>query len=136
MFIKSGFKLDVDSPYPRPTEEHFESKPDLLEYPERNKRYRYYGKIALNMVAEVIKIEDGEYKQAMIRAIANQMKKNYLSWNKDTVEDSLILEDLVKMSDGKLSTEGIKLVHFVAPKKPTKQAPSHNRGRNKKRFKK
>ncbi len=34
---------------------------------------------------------EGEEKQIMIEHLANHMKKSYLQWNKDAVEDEKIL---------------------------------------------
>jgi hypothetical protein len=124
LFIMSGFKLDVESPYPIPTEETFESKPELLEYPTRNLRFRYYGKVAIGMLVKVAEMEDNDERTAIITAIANQMKKNYLAWNKDTVQDSLILSDIGKITDGKINAEGITLAHVAVPKK--NKPPQHN----------
>lgn len=134
LFIMSGFKLDVESPYPIPTEETFESKPELLEYPERNLRFRYYGKVAIGMLKKVAEMEDNDERTAIITAIANQMKKNYLAWNKDTVEDSLILSDIGKITDGLINAEGITLAHVAQVKKARPQQ-NNNRGKNNNRRK-
>ena len=42
-------------------------------------------------------------KTALIKVIANHMKKSYLSWNKDTVKDDVIFEHLYELSDGKIN---------------------------------
>ncbi|MDP2161779.1 MAG: DUF4290 domain-containing protein, partial [Flavobacterium sp.] len=47
--------------------------------------------------------EDGELKSALIKVIANHMKKSYLSWNKDTVEDTAIFDHLFELSGGKIN---------------------------------
>jgi hypothetical protein len=47
--------------------------------------------------------EEGEMKGALVKVIANHMKKSYLSWNKDTVEDVVIFEHLVELSDGRIN---------------------------------
>ena len=130
LFIMSNFKLDVESPYPIPTQETFESKPDLVEYPVRNLRFRYYGKVVLGMIAKVTEMEDNEERKAMLTAIANQMKKNYLAWNKDTVQDVVILNDINTISKGQLDTEGIRLAHVAVVNKPRPQNNNNNRGKN------
>ena len=38
----------------------------------------------------------------LVRDIANLMKKLYLTWNRDTVEDALIAQQLMEMSDGQI----------------------------------
>lgn len=132
LFIMSGFKLDVDSPYPIPTEENFVSKPELLEYPKRNLRFRYYGKVVLGMLEKVKEMEDNDERLAIVTAIANQMKKNYLAWNKDTVEDSLILSDIRTITNGIINTDDITLAH-VAQTKKNPRSQNNNRGKNNRR---
>jgi hypothetical protein len=46
-------------------------------------------------------------KNALVKVIANHMKKSYLSWNKDTVKDDVIFEHSIELSEGKLNlTQG------------------------------
>lgn len=134
LFIMSGFKLDVDSPYPIPTEETFESKPELIEYPNHSPRFRYYGKVNIGLIKEAAKLEDNDYRKALIHATANQMKKAYLEWNKDTVEDRVILNDIRTISEGKIDASGLELKHFSAPKKQhhhNKRSNNSNKNRRK-----
>jgi hypothetical protein len=103
IFIMSDFKLDVDSPYPVPTTEVLQLKPDVLKYPQNFPKYRYYGNNITYMIAVANKWEDSEMKNALVKVIANHMKKSYLSWNKDTVQDDVIFEHLFELSGGKLN---------------------------------
>jgi hypothetical protein len=103
IFIMSDFKLDVDSPYPIPTREVINLKPDTLEYPQKNPKYRFYGNNIKYMIDVANSWEDGEMKNALVKVIANHMKKSYLSWNKDTVTDVVIFEHLYELSKGKLN---------------------------------
>lgn len=131
LFIMSDFKLDVDSPYPIPNAETFAGLPDQLEYPSRNYRMRHYGSIVRDMIQEAIKREDGEEKQELVRQIANQMKKSYLTWNKDTVDDNVILQELNVLAEGKLNTEGIELSNELVLPTHTGAASSNSRKRKK-----
>ncbi|KGO84462.1 hypothetical protein Q763_01595 [Flavobacterium beibuense F44-8] len=103
IFIMSDFKLDVDSPYPIPSKEMLEQKPERLAYPQNFPKYRFYGNNITNMIEVANKWEDGELKTALIMVIANHMKKSYLSWNKDTVKDEVIFEHLLELSGGKIN---------------------------------
>lgn len=136
LFIMSNFNLDVDSPYPIPTAEHFESKPELLEYPEKSRRYRYYGKVSINLLKDLAKTEDNDYRKAMVIEVANQMKKAYLTWNKNTVDNDVILNDIQTISEGKISTEGIELRHISAPKKPVHKPQKGKNNHHRKKYKK
>src|SRR5690554_4576603 len=72
--IMSNFKLDVDSPYPKPAPEHFQSKPRKMPYPEDNIRFKHYGKGVEKLVDKAIEMEDGEEKEALVLSIANLMR--------------------------------------------------------------
>lgn len=103
IFIMSDFRLDVDSPYPIPSREMLEQKPDRLEYPQNFPKYRFYGNNIKYMIDVANKWEDGDLKNALVMVIANHMKKSYLSWNKDTVKDDVIFEHLLELSGGKIN---------------------------------
>jgi hypothetical protein len=103
IFIMSDFKLDVDSPYPIPTRDVIYLKPERLAYPQKNPKYRFYGNNIKYMIDVANSWEEGEMKSALVKVIANHMKKSYLSWNKDTVTDLVIFEHLYELSDGKLN---------------------------------
>jgi hypothetical protein len=103
LFIMSNFKLDVDSPYPLPTPEVVNLNPERLIYPQKNPKYRFYGNNIKYMIDVANSWEDGEMKGALVKVIANHMKKSFLSWNKDTVKDDVIFEHLYELSDGKLN---------------------------------
>jgi hypothetical protein len=107
LFIMSGFELDVDAPFPKPDAEVLAAPPTPLEYPQSFPKYRFYGNNIKGMIDVVVNWEDGELKQALTYVIANHMKKCFLNWNKDTVEDQVIFNHLSELSNGKLvlSTE-------------------------------
>ncbi len=103
LFIMSDFRLEVDSPYPIPSRELLNLKPERLSYPQNFPKYRFYGNNITYMIDVANKWEEGEMKTALIRVIANHMKKSYLSWNKDSVKDEVIFEHLYELSKGKIN---------------------------------
>lgn len=102
LFIISGFKLDVDSPYGKPDQEALASRPEPLKYPQNFPKYRFYGNNIKTMIDVANTWEEGEMKTALIYTIANHMKKCFLNWNKDTVEDAVIFKHLYELSNGKI----------------------------------
>tara|TARA_B100001059_G_scaffold35659_2_gene28795 strand:- start:83705 stop:84349 length:645 start_codon:yes stop_codon:yes gene_type:complete len=102
LFIMSNFQLDVDSPFEKPQQEVLEQKPDRLAYPQRNPKYRFYGNNIKSMINVAMNWEDGDLKNALVYNIANHMKKCFLNWNKDTVQDEVIFNHLLELSDNKL----------------------------------
>lgn len=102
MFIMSNFELDVDSPYEKLSKEVLLEKPERLDYPKSASKYRFYGNNIQTMIDVAISWEPGELKDLLILTIANHMKKCYLTWNKDTVDDKVIIDHLSELSKGKL----------------------------------
>ena len=103
LFIISDFKLDVDSPFPIPTREELAERPEPLGYPQNFPKYRFYGNNIKRMIDVVVSWEEGDKKEGLILTIANHMKKCFLNWNKDTVEDDVIFNHLFELSDGKIN---------------------------------
>ena len=102
MFIISDFDFDVDSPFPKPLREDFESGPDRIPYPSSEMKYRHYGRVILAMIEKVSSVEDDAERTKMGAALANIMKRAYLNWNRDSVEDRVIKKDLREISGGKI----------------------------------
>ena len=102
LFIMSNFELDVDSPFEKPQKEMLEQGPEPLAYPQNFPKYRFYGNNLKSMIDVALGWEEGEMKDALVFNIANHMKKCFLNWNKDTVDDQVIFDHLTELSDGKL----------------------------------
>ncbi|WP_298998417.1 DUF4290 domain-containing protein [Flagellimonas sp. S174] len=100
LFIMSDFKLDVDSPFPITSKEVLQQRPEPLGYPQNHPKYRFYGNNIKRMIDVAIKWETGDLRTGLEYAIANHMKKCYLNWNKDSVEDTVIFGHLKELSDG------------------------------------
>jgi hypothetical protein len=103
LFIISDFKLDVESPYPIPTREELAERPEPLKYPQNYPKYRFYGNNIKRMIDVAVSWEEGDKKEGLVLTIANHMKKCFLNWNKDTVEDDVIFNHLYELSEGKIN---------------------------------
>ncbi len=140
LFIISDFKLDCESPYPMPEKDNIHAKPKRVAYPQKNIKYRHYGSIIENVIKEVKVMEDGADKKALTDMVANFMKHLYLTYNRDSVNDDVIFEQLKKMSGGLLEvSEGVKLsAVYIEPKdysakkqkRPIQQQQQRNNLRN------
>ncbi|MGB7527538.1 DUF4290 domain-containing protein [Sphingobacterium cellulitidis] len=102
LYIISDFKIDVDSPYPIPTKENIHHKPETLKYPNHNIKFKHYGHTVEEMIKKTLNISNPEARQKMTLSVANFMKMAYLTWNKDSVSDDQILQDLSTLSHGEL----------------------------------
>lgn len=100
--IMSDFSLDIDYPYEVVKRENMYRKPQRLPYTQSRFAYKHYGKNLENMIKAATVYEDGEQKQYLIQLLANHMKKSFLTWNKEVVDDRKIFKDMEQLSDGKI----------------------------------
>lgn len=138
LFIMSDFKLDVDSPYPKPEKESFLEKPELLSYPQNKIKIRHYGFNVQQFIDVAKKMDDGEEKEALILMIANMMKRAYLTYNnKDSVNDEAIAAHLKKISNGELTLKNPDdLINTGEIIKSISSSGGHSGHKKKKKYKK
>ena len=143
LYIMSDFKLDADFPFEKPSREALEARPEPLKYPQNYPKYRFYGNNIKTMIDVANTWEEGEMKEALVYTIANHMKKCFLNWNKDTVEDPVIFNHLYELSKGKIDLKDSKedlsdsTSLMRTKKKFVSNKTSHKKGggsRNRKRY--
>jgi hypothetical protein len=132
--IMSDFKLDIDYPYDPPVPETFTEKPKHIPYNQSDIRFRHYGKIMEQLIDNISKMEEGNpTRELNTEQLANQMKKSYLTWNKDMVEDEKIFDDLKLISRGRLKVrEDIRLQEVTDIIKIQKKKSKVSSGQNRK----
>lgn len=102
LYIISDYQLDVDSPFPAPQPMNESSKPHHVDYQNHDIKYGHYGYYMAKMIELASETEDEEMRQALAHSIANQMKRNFLEWSGNQVNDQQIIDDLKAMSNGRL----------------------------------
>jgi len=100
--IMSDFQLDIDYPYEIVRKDNLHSKPEKISYKNSKIQYLHYGRTLEQMIEKAIAYPEGEQKNDLILLIANHMKKSFLTWNKEVVDDRKIFDDLRLLSDGKI----------------------------------
>ena len=132
--IMSDFKLDIDYPCEVIKPEEFHVAPEHLSYRNSEIRNRHYGRIVEEMIAHALTLEEGEEKNYFVELILIQMKKNYIAWNKDGVEDKRIIEDLRLYTKGAIDLTDKEI--RINPNNGTQRHYQNNGKRNnKKNFK-
>ena len=146
--VIADFDIDIDSPYEIPTRDIITSKPEAMDYNQTPIEARHYGRNIENMIQVIAAKEDDQMKDAMIKALASYMRQQYLIWNKDTVSEETIYNDIRILSKGKLIVpDHIHLDHIsdkevfnrpgIMGQKEGQPRNQHNRNKNgKKRWKK
>lgn len=131
LHIISGYKIEVDSPYPKPTPEAALVKPAHIGYPQQRIKYKHYGKTVEVLIERALAVDDPERRASMVQGIANFMKMAYVTWNKDSVADETILKNLRELSGGQLQLEENINLNKVEFRPPVNRAATNtNRGRN------
>jgi hypothetical protein len=138
--IMSNFELDIDYPYDPPSPDILTDKPRRVPYNQHRIKYKHYGRTMELMIESANDLE-GEEREIMIELLANHMKKSYLAWNKDAVEDTKIFKDLTELSSGKLEidkelklTETKQILAVKTKKKKNTSGKSHGSGKSNKRY--
>src|SRR5574344_1236301 len=141
--IMSDFKLDIDYPYEIIKPDNLVVKPDMIPYPHKKIRYRHYGEIIVDLIKAACDMPEGEERDSLVALICNHMRKNYVLWNKDLIDDTKIDADLKDYSEGKLClTEHIaelmqqRFALYGRPSNNEKKNNGKNQKNNRKNYKK
>ncbi len=105
LFVMSDFKLEADSPYELPKPEELAAKPERVEYPTSKIRYGHYGKYTQKILEQSTEIKDEKEKGYLTRTMANFMKKQFLVFNNDAVENNVIANQMAELSKKELVLE-------------------------------
>ena len=100
--IMSEFKLDIDYPFEVVKPTTLQQKPEKIPYNTQRIRYMHYGRLLQTLIEKTVTYPEGERRQELIDFMANHMKKSYLTWNKEVVDDRKIFDDLRELSHGEL----------------------------------
>ncbi len=137
LYIMSDFKLDADSPYPIPEPAAFQEKPARLKYPQTRIKYGHYGKGVEKIIEHVANKPEGPEKDAQSVMVANLMKRHYLTWNRETVADDFIIDQVRELSENRINMKpGTVLIsssEILGVAKPPQHRPmKHNKNPKKK----
>ena len=115
LYAISGFDIDIDSPYPAPEPERLTARPVMVPVKRKPLKATHYGRNIESIIDLIADQPDGDIKTAMIRSLAIYMRQQYLIWNKDSVSDETIFQDIEKLSDYRIKVpEGIQLTRIAS----------------------
>ena len=110
LYLMAGLDLDIDAPYPAPIVDDLQSRPQVIPLKSKPVKATHYGRNIESSIELIAGEPEGEVKTAMIRSLAIYMRQQYLIWNKDSVADQTIFNDIEKLSDYRIKVpEGISL---------------------------
>ena len=140
LFAISDYKLDVDSPFEKPTPEVISAKPNRVPYPMHDVRLRHYGYLTERFANRACQIEDPQLRKVLVGYIANHMKKTLISLNKDYATDDRLMKEIRLLTNDQLEIDGeVKTAYYH---EPSRQNNNHqnkqgrkNNNKNKGKFK-
>ena len=109
LYVMSGSTLDVDAPYPLNAMEYLNDKPQRMDYALTMPRFKHYGTNVELLIQKAVELEDEKERESAIVSLGKLMKTLYRSYNKDSITDDVILNDIRSLSKGKLNMD----LHYI-----------------------
>lgn len=124
--IMSDFKLDITYPYELIRKDNLNTKPDFIPYTSSERiTYRHYGRTLEMLIRKAAELEDGDEKNNLVALLCNHMRKNYVAWNKDNIDEQKIADDLRELSGGKLRLTD-EIAQLMEDRVSTSNRPKNN----------
>ena len=133
--IMSEFKLDIDYPFEVVKPTTLQQKPEKIPYNTQHIRYMHYGRLLQTLIEKTVAYPEGERRQELIDLMANHMKKSYLTWNKEVVDDRKIFDDLRELSHGELDMNPESMTLTASRDIMNRNRPANKNNNNKVRNK-
>ena len=99
------YQLDIDYPVNIVPQEEVQAHPAPLPYPMKDIKRRHYGYLVEQAIDYAKTLPEGELREAFTKCIANQMKQDLFIWNRDSMDNALVAQDIERYSNGKLSID-------------------------------
>lgn len=102
LFLIADFKLEVESPYPIPTRETLQRRPERLPYPKKYPKFRHFGKNLEMVIDKAMREKEGDVREGLTQYIGNYMRLAYTNWHKEAIHDDMITSELSDITNGRL----------------------------------
>ena len=133
--IMSEFKLDIDYPFEVVKPTTLQQKPDRIPYNTQRIRYMHYGRLLQSLIEKTVEYPEGKRREELIDLMANHMKKSYLTWNKEVVDDRKIFDDLRELSHGAIDMNPESMTLTASRDIMNRNRPANKNNNNKVRNK-
>lgn len=127
----SRYKLDIDYPVEIVPELEATEHPQPLHYPMQKIRRRHYGHLVESALKYAQTLPEGEERTALVGMVANQMKQNLFVWNRDSMDENLVMQDIKRYTDGQLQLQPD--FHFASVGIPSNSQLANNGSKSKKK---
>lgn len=96
------YKLDIDYPVDIVPQEEVQAHPAPLHYPMKDIKRRHYGYLVEQALEYARTLPEGELQKYVTESVANQMKQDLFIWNRDSMDNALVAQDIERYTDGEL----------------------------------
>ena len=136
--MMADYKLDVDSPYPMPTQQEASVHPtEHVPYPMKKIRLRAYGAVVQDMLNAAVHANTEEERLQIAAMTAVYMKKLIIQGGKETNAEDRVCADMSDMTDGALQYDFAEMLEYLPEagaqqqqqQRPKRQWQNRNQGR-------
>ncbi len=99
LFIMSDFRLDVDSPYPLPSREDLQVKPEYLKYSQGGISHKHYGKNIVKILNRIGQ-ENLSTANETLANVVRYMRNKSAEYNQEHPNNEVLLNDIMVLSEG------------------------------------
>ena len=86
-------------------QEEVQAHPAPLPYPMKSIKRRHYGYLVEQALDYAMTLKDEGMRHYVTESIANQMKQDLFFWNRDSMDNALVAQDIKRYSAGKLQLD-------------------------------
>lgn len=127
--IMANFDLDIDYPVEVTSAEKFSERPNPLPIPKRRIPVRHYGNLVIKTLDHICTMDEGPERDELIRIVANQMKRDLITYGNAAPDNERVISDIANFTDGKVQIDPSKIkFDFIV----TERKPEKNKNKNKK----
>lgn len=105
LYLMSGKQLDIDWPFDVSGAEKIHAKPQPIPLPQNRIRMRHYGRLVEELLEKVKEMPAGDERNELVRQLANQMKRDLLTWGHGSADDEKVADDLARLTDGAIQLD-------------------------------
>ena len=110
LYTMSNYNADLESEFPMCERKLHEKRPKKVDYQNNQIKYKHYGKNIELLIEKAMTIEGEKEREDAIVYIGRLMKSFYSTWNKDFVEDRILVKQIEQLSNGKLKIDTEKVI--------------------------
>ena len=105
LYLISGKRLDIDWPFDVSGAEIIHSRPNAIPLPQSRIRLRHYGRLVEDLLEKLKSMPEGAARTELLRRVANQMKRDLLTWGHGTADDERVVDELARLTDGAIQLD-------------------------------